>query len=209
MDPSLNDDSDGIAISADDDDIAIAADDDDDLQLLDYAASPISKFSKPTTVVSPLQTLPRKKTHLLSVKSSESLFPARPESIIQAELCERATRHCVSQAAPRTTIAQSLPATAVVQSSSCTVERRGSVSTDKKARQKKAAGEGAPVQPLKVQQIPGSQVQALRPMAQSSPALQAVAQAVRPMTQPSSALQAVFSDPDPCVWIVSARSMWS
>jgi hypothetical protein len=185
MDPSLNDD---------DDDIAIAADDDDDLQLVDSAASPISKFSKPTTVVSPLQSLPRKKTHLLSVKSSESLFPTRTEpmqantdratqAVKWTVVTQTVTRHCVSQAAPRTTVAQSLPATAVVKSSSCTVERRGSVSpTTSKARQKKAAGEGAPVQ-----QIPGSQVQA-----------------VRPITQPSSALQAVFSDPDPHVWTVSA-----
>jgi hypothetical protein len=192
VDPSLNDDNDDIAISAnddddiaisanDDDDIAIAANDDDDLQLLDIAASSIfNKFSKPTTacaVVSPLKTLPRKKTHLLSVKSSESLFPARSEPMVQTELCEQAARHCVTQAVPRTTIAQSLPAAAVVQSSSCTEARRESVSptTATKAGKKTAAEEGPPVQLLKVQQIPGSQVQA-----------------VRPMTQPSSALQAVF-----------------
>ncbi len=191
MDPSLNDDNEDFGISADDDDIAISAND-DDLQLVDIVASSIfNKFSKPTTVravVSPLKTLPRKKNHLLSVKSSESLFPTRTEPILPAKLCERTaepvtwtvvtqtvTRHCVSQAAPRTTVAQSLPATAVVQSSSCTVERRGSVSpTTTKAGKKTAAGEGAPVQVLKVQQIPGSQVQAVRPMAQPSSALQAV-----------------------------------
>ncbi len=179
MDPSLNDD---------DDDIAIAADDDDDLQLMDSAASPISnKFSKPTTVCAVVAPLQRKKNHLLSVKSSESLFPTRTEpmqantdratqaGVTWTVVTQTVTRHCVSQASPCTTIAQSLPATAVVQSS---LFRRGSVSpTTTKAGKKKAAGEGAPVQ-----QIPGSQVQGVRTMA-----------------QPSSALQAVFSDPDACV----------
>jgi hypothetical protein len=183
VDPSLNDDN---------DDIAISADDDDDLQLLDIAASSIfKKFSKPTTVcavVAPLETMPRKKTHLLSVKSSESLFPTRTEPmqantdratqpVTWTVVTQTVTRHCVSQAAPRTTIAQSLPTTAVVLSSSCTVDRQGSVSptaTTTKAGKKKAAGEGAPVQPVKIQQIPGSQVQAVRPMAQPSSALQAV-----------------------------------